>query len=106
ANILRAAPRVKPDSLIVLINVPKNDDPFGDELWLDLAVRLVYPGIPVAGTYFYDDRTPAPGARLEAEGERWRWNRSGYAPLVRDTAIANTVIVDDKARDHDSLLKA
>jgi hypothetical protein len=37
-------------------------------MWLDMALRLMYPGIPVAGTYFYEDGTPAPGASLEAEG--------------------------------------
>ena len=50
-KILRAAPTVKPRHVVVMINVPRNDDPFGTTLWMDLAVRLIYPGIPVAGTY-------------------------------------------------------
>jgi len=105
AAILHAAPRVRPNTVVVLLNVPKNDDPFGHSMWLDLALRLVYPGIPVAGTYFYDDHTPAPGDSLEADGERWTWNRTGFPSLVRDAPIANTVIVDYAPRDGGSLLK-
>ena len=82
--------------MVVLLNVPRNDDPFGGALWVDLALRLVYPGTAVAGTYFYDDQTPAPGAILEADSQGWRWNQTGFEPLVRDTTFAHTVIVDYK----------
>jgi len=34
-------------------------------MWLDLALRLVYPGIPVAGLYYYADGTPGPGDGFE-----------------------------------------
>jgi hypothetical protein len=70
-----------------------------------MALRLVYPGTPVGGTYFYDDQTPAPGTILEADDKGWRWNRTGYEPLVRATTIGHTVIVDYKPRGNDGLLR-
>lgn len=93
-EILRIAPSVKPDTVIVLANVPKDNDPFGHNMWLDLALRLAYPGIPVAGVYFYANGTPSPGNNLKAEGDRWKWDGTGLPPLVHETSISNTVIVD------------
>src|SRR5437879_1055013 len=54
-QILRIAPSVKPGTVIVLANVPKDNDPFGHTMWLDLAIRLSYPRVPVDGVYFYAD---------------------------------------------------
>jgi len=93
-QILRIAPSVKPGTVIVLANVPKDNDPFGHTMWLDLALRLSYPRVPVAGVYFYADGTPGPGNGLKAEGDRWRWDGIGFPPAVHDTAISDTVIVD------------
>jgi hypothetical protein len=28
------------------------------------------------------------------EGDRWTWDGTGFPPIVRDTSLANTVIVD------------
>jgi hypothetical protein len=94
ARILAVAPSVKPNTIIVLVNVPRAEDPFGHHMWLDLAVRLAYPGIPVAATYFYADRTPSPGSNLRIDGDRWKWDGTGFPPLVREASLANTVIVD------------
>jgi hypothetical protein len=104
--ILRAAPKVKPDTVVVLVNVPRTADPFGNALWMDLAARLMYPGVPVAGTYFYEDGSPAPGSSLEANGGRWSWVGHGSQPIVRAAPIANTVIVDFKQQGADGPLKA
>jgi hypothetical protein len=93
-EILRIAPSVKPSTVIVLANVPKDNDPFGHAMWLDLALRLSYPGIPVDGVYFYADGTPGPGNGFKAEGDRWRWDRIGFPAAMHGTAISNTVIVD------------
>ena len=104
-EILRIAPSVRPDTVIVLANVPKNDDPFGDNVWLDLALRLAYPGIRVAGVYFYTDGTPGPGYHFKTEGDRWKWDRTGFPPIVRDTGISDTVIVDFDPSGHGTLAK-
>jgi hypothetical protein len=94
ARILTVAPSVKPNTIIVLINVPRSEDPFSHHMWLDLAVRLAYPGVPVAATYFYADHTPSPGSNLRVDGHRWKWDGTGFTPLVQETSLANTVVVD------------
>jgi hypothetical protein len=58
-QVLRVAPSVKPDAVIVLAKVPKKSDPFRHNMWFDVALRLVYPGIPVSGVYFYEDGGPS-----------------------------------------------
>ena len=93
-KILRVAPSVAPFTLVVVTNVPKDKDPFGHNMWLDLALRLVYPGIPVAGTYFYSDGTPAPGDSWKAEGKSWTWDGTGFPPVFPGTGLANTLVVD------------
>ena len=65
AQVLDAAPRLKPGTLVILTGVPKDADPFsGDNMWFDMALRLAYPGTAVAGVYFYRDGAEAPGAGL------------------------------------------
>jgi hypothetical protein len=93
AQILRVAPSVKPDTVVVLTNVPKRTDPFVHNMWLDLALRLVYPGIRVSGIYFYDDGTPSPGNNIIAEGEQWKWDGTAFAPDLRQASLANTIVV-------------
>ena len=62
AQILSVAPQLKDGTLVILADVPKDNDPFlGDEMWFDMALRLAYPGTPVAGSYFYQDGSPALG---------------------------------------------
>jgi len=93
-EILQVAPSVMPYTIIVVTNVPKDNDPFGHEMWLDLALRLVYPGIPVAGVYFYADGTPGPGDGWKAGGDSWTWEGTGFSPVFPATGLANTVVVD------------
>src|SRR5262249_31392949 len=50
AKTLSVAPSVKPNTIIVLINVLREKDPFTHHMWCDLAMRLAYPGIAVAAT--------------------------------------------------------
>ena len=60
AQVLDVAPRLKPGTLVILTNIPKDDDPFlGDDMWFDMALRLAYPGTEVAGMRFYEDGAPA-----------------------------------------------
>jgi hypothetical protein len=94
ARIVSVAPSVAPNTIVVLINVPVAEDPFGHDMWLDLAVRLMYPGIPVTGAYFYEDGTPAPGGNLRGEDALGRRHRP---PIVREADVQNTVVVDYRA---------
>lgn len=94
-EVIRAAPRVKPGTLFVLVNIPQKKDPFWVSQWFDVALRLAYPGTPVAGTYFFDDQTPAPGANLILESSQWHWNHSFYLqPLVETAGISQTIVVE------------
>jgi len=93
-EILRLAPSVKPGTVIVLTGVPKNDDPFGHNMWLDFAIRLCYPGIPVAGVYYYADGTPSPGNNMEAAGDSWKMLAIGMPTIVHESSLANTVVIE------------
>jgi hypothetical protein len=93
-EILDVAPSVEPNTVIVLTNVPKDNDPFENQMWLDLALRLAYPGIPVAGLYYYADGTPGPGDGLKAGGKSWTWDGTGIPPVFPATGLANTLVVD------------
>jgi hypothetical protein len=71
AELLETAPKIQPGTLILLTNVPRDDDPFtGDNSWFDMALRLAYPGTPVAGAYWRTDGTPAASGEphIEANG--------------------------------------
>ncbi len=92
-QVLQVAPSVKPNTVVVLEDVPKNNDPFGHNMWFDMAIRLVYPGIPASGIYFYTDGTPSPGNNIKADGDRWKWDGTGYPPVVQDASIADTIII-------------
>ena len=105
-RILRAAPSVTPDTVVILINVQRDSDPFGHNMWLDLAVRLAYPGIPVTAGYYYKDGSPGPGHNLKIEDGRWKWDGTNYPPLVRDTTTANTIVVDDDVAAESPLVKS
>jgi hypothetical protein len=62
--MLVEAPRLPERSVVVAVNVPKADDPFGHNMWFNFALKLAYPGNRVSGIYFYDDGTPAAGNHL------------------------------------------
>jgi len=106
ARVLKTAPNVRPNTIIAFVNVPKGDDPFRHDMWFDVSLRLAYPGTPVSAIYFYPDRTPAPGDNLRVESGRWKWDGTAYPPLVRDTSIANTIVIDFAASGKDALVAA
>jgi len=93
-EILDSVPNIKPGAVIVLTGLPRNQDPFGHNMWLDLAIRLCYPGIPVAAVYYYSDGTPSPGNNLEAAGEDWKMLPIGAPTLVSESSLANTIVVE------------
>jgi hypothetical protein len=96
-ELLRAAPNVQPDTVIVMTGVPKDDDPFGDNFWFDLAVRLAYPGIRVAGVYLYPGGMPGPGNNWSIAGSSWQWDGKGFARLFPSTPAGKTVVIEYSA---------
>ena len=103
-QILRVAPAVRPDTLIVLVDVPESIDPFGDNMWFDMGVRIAYPGNSVGGLYFRDNGTRPPGNGLELIEDRWKWNGTGYPPISETFPFANTIFVRYDARGNGVLL--
>jgi len=97
AKLLRAVPQVKPDTVIVLVDVPQPEDPFRNDMWFDFALRLAYPATPVSGVYFYTDGSAAPGDNLKLQKNQWNWDGTLIAPLVRSTTLDDTIIVDYEA---------
>src|SRR5207245_2101154 len=93
AEVLGAAPRLKPETLVVLTNVPKNPDPFRDTWWFDLALRLAYPHVPVTGIYYYADGTPPSGQNMNLQGSEWIWQEGSFPTLLRAVPFGNTVVV-------------
>lgn len=103
-EVLNLVPSVKPNTIIVLTNIPKENDPFGHDMWFDMALRLAYPGIPAAGLYYYADGTRAPGDTLTAAGVSWTWDGiTGDPPLVKKASFANTVVIRFDASGHGRL---
>ena len=94
AGLLAAAPDVAGGTVVILTGVPREDDPFGDNLWFDYAVRLAYPGRRVVGAYQYSDGGFSPAYSLDLENEpgKWVWNRKGMPPLMR-SGPAEAVLV-------------
>jgi hypothetical protein len=74
AGVLRVVPRVAPGSIVVLLDVPRKDfatgnpaDPFGDNMWFDVAMKLAYPDGNVTGYYFWPTAEVPPGNRFYSE---------------------------------------
>jgi hypothetical protein len=105
-EILKIAPDIQPNSVVVLTNVPKAEDPFTHNMWFDMALRLVYPGIPVAGVYFFTDGTPGPGNDLTLKGSSWHWDGNGFARIVSDTSLEKTVAIEYQPTGSGKLLGA
>ena len=96
SQVLHAAPRVKPNTLIILTDVPgppDDRDPFGDNMWFDVALRLAYPETPVAGAYYYEGGGSPPGARFVLSGSTWRWDENGFPPVVREAGVEDSVVI-------------
>jgi hypothetical protein len=102
-RILRIAPEVEPDTVIVLTGVPRDSDPFGDNYWFDMAVRLAYPGVRVAGILLYADGTPAPGDNWTVEGPVWHWDGTGFQRLFHATPVGKTLVIEYHASGADTL---
>lgn len=100
--MLRAVPNVRPGAVVIMTGVDRDPDPFGDNLWFDAAVRLAYPGKQVDGMYLYSGFAVPPGGNLKAEGDRWKWDGTGLAPLLLEAPVADTVVVhyDGAGRAH------
>jgi hypothetical protein len=92
-SILAAVPSVEPGTYIVLLNVPRATDPFGDAMWLDTAIHLVYPGRRVSAGYFLEDGTPAPGQHMTLALGKWVWDGNGVLPDVGEVGLDRTVIL-------------
>ena len=78
AQVLEVAPRMKPETVIVLTNVPSDADPFGHNMWFDVALRLAYPRTAVAGLYYSSDGKAAPGANLVVRSGKWVKSRQDF----------------------------
>jgi hypothetical protein len=85
ASIISNAPRVANGTLFVIRNISRTRDPFGDNMWFDLALRLAYPGTVVAGIYTFTDGTPAPGMNIGIEDGEPHLMRNGFATLFHST---------------------
>jgi hypothetical protein len=93
AQVLEIAPRVEPETVIVLTNVPKNTDPFGHNMWFDVALRLAYPHTAVAGLYYRHGGAPSPGANLFVQGDGWSQALTGYPTLLSRAPFSHTLII-------------
>ena len=105
AQVLEIAPRVEPETVIVLTNLPDDADPFGHNMWFDVALRLAYPRTAVAGLYFYADGEPSPGANLAVRGDRWEQQATGFPTLLNETDFSKTLIVRYSASGKPALLE-
>ena len=96
-EVLRAAPRVQDGTVVVMTNVPKVEDPFGDDYWFDMALRLAYPRTQVSGVYYYEDGTPNVGDNLDLQGRQWEWNVKHFGALIRSATVDKTLVLEYEA---------
>jgi hypothetical protein len=94
AQILSALPSVKPETVIIFTRVPKDNDPFGHNMWFDLALRLAYPNTAVGGEFFYDDGSAPQGNSLKLEKDHCVWDPTGVDSLVKYTSIKHVVVLE------------
>ena len=94
-QLLRAVPNVKNGTVVVMINVPKDVDPFFHfAFWYNNALRLAYPRTTVAGVYYYHDGTPEPSNNLRLSGTRWEFTGESAAPLIRAASVDQTLVIE------------
>jgi hypothetical protein len=91
--MLSLAPRLSERPVVVAINVPKANDPFGHNMWFNFALKLAYPGSRVSGIYFYDDGTPAAGNHLHLQSTDWVWDGSFESPGYERQGVAKTLVI-------------
>ena len=87
SSILFNAPKVADGTLFVLRNIDSHRDPFGHNMWLDLALRLAYPRTKVAGIYFFADGTPAPGMNIDLGSGEARLLPGGFPTLFHSATV-------------------
>jgi hypothetical protein len=92
-EVLEAAPHVKPNTVVVYTGVPASADPFGDTMWFDMALRLAYPHVPLAGVYYREGGRPAPGQALTLRRGYWELTGKGYPPLIQHIAVDHTLFM-------------
>jgi hypothetical protein len=93
-QVLHVAPKVKPGTLVILTNVPRDSegDAFAsDNMWFDMALRLAYPGTAVAGVYSYADGSLAPDNNLQVDTSG-RWALKGN-PLLSGGGADNILVI-------------
>jgi hypothetical protein len=72
-RVLTAAPRLAPNTILVVLDVARTDadgkrlDPWGDNMWFDIAVQLSYPRVHVQGFYFWHNGEAPPGNRFREQ---------------------------------------
>lgn len=108
AEILKVAPRLIPETVLVLKGVSKYTDAgehivgynmwfdavLGHNMWFDIALRLAYPETLVAGIYRYTDGAPAPGSNMIISNGKWRWTGSGFPTLLRTAPVDHTLVIE------------
>lgn len=91
--MLALAPRLPERTVVVAVNVPKANDPFGHNLWFNFALKLAYPGSRVSGVYFYDDGAAAEGNHLHLESGDWVWDGSFESPGYERQGADKTLVI-------------
>ena len=97
SSIIANAPSVTDGTLFVIRNVDPQNDPFGHNMWFDLALRLAYPHKLVAGTYFFRDDSPAEGANIDIKNGKPHLLPGGMATLfhsMQDPWIDRIIVFD------------
>ena len=100
-QVLHVAPKVKPGTLVILANVPRDSDGDAfatDNMWFDMALRLAYPGTAVAGVYSYANGSLAPDNSLQVDTSG-RWALKGN-PLLSEGGADQILVIayDDSGR--------
>jgi hypothetical protein len=91
--ILSVAPRLPERAVVLAVNVPKANDPFGHNMWFNFALKLAYPGSRISGVYFYDNGAPADGNHLHLESAEWVWDRSFESPGYERQGVEKTLAI-------------
>ena len=97
SSIIANAPSVTDGTLFVIRNVDPENDPFGDNMWFDFALRLAYPDKLVAGTYFFRDDSPARHANIDIKNGKPQLLPGGEATLFHsmlDPWIDRIIVFD------------
>jgi hypothetical protein len=68
-RMLTAVPNLKPDTVLIVQDVPATFQDWGSNFWFDILCKLAYPRVPISGSYtFAWPADPADIAGVEASG--------------------------------------